>query len=982
LGPEGEGALMKFVVIDFETTGNAAEDRIIQVGAAVVEQDTITSIYSSFVKPGIPIPAFIEQLTGIDDEMVKDAPELEEVMTELLPLLDGSVLVAHHAAFDAGFLQRALEECGYEPFTGPVLDTMDLLRMMYPGLGSLQLSMVCAAFGIEHERAHQADSDAEVTARILLQVLDKLESLPLLTIQRLCHLFDHPEVANAVDMSWFLSQIREQKEQELQTLEDESRYYRQFVLQVKEWTEEKPAREDEDDSLDLEPDFANFYEQFKEEAAKRFPHYEPRESQDRMIHEVHRSMNEDKHLLIEAGTGTGKSLGYLIPALHYSILHEQKVTVSTHTINLQEQLRQRDIPLLNELFPVPFRAAVLKGRSHYLCLRKFEHKINNKEFDEIKDDLVAAAQMVIWLGETEHGDEEELQFGNKGAELWSDVSSDADSCLNRACPWFRRCFYHRAKHQANVADVVITNHSLLFTDTQADSRLLPSYSRLVVDEAHHFEETAAKHLGSQVNYFGLMNTMNWLFKDAQTGRLPTLARQLRNEASSAPSEAHPEEWAEEIEGLLPMAAEAKDQWDRLCESMYKAFIENNRQASMDAGQVVRIQPAALPDEWPELQHNGEQLQERLALLLKKSEKLVQTIREVWDDTELQGLLTDISGTLKDLNRFKDTAKLFMKLNDTSVVYWLEAQATYRYKSLQMIAVPIDVSEKLRSLFFQAKDSIVLTSATLSVKQSFAYIIDQLGLSEDEAGGRLLTSVLPSPFDYRNKVLVCIPRDFPKLKGGGQGEEAFLRQLASTIVETAVATRGRMLVLFTSYRMLKQAYELLKKPLDWNGIALLGQGVETHNRSKLTRWFKESEACVLLGTSSFWEGVDIPGDALTCLAMVRLPFQPPNHPLVEAKCERLEQQNKNPFMQYSVPQAVIRFKQGFGRLIRTSQDQGIVLLFDTRVLDTFYGKHFLYSLPGPKIEHMKTDMLVSRVQQWLERDDASPAMSVDEKGEQG
>lgn len=972
---------MKFVVIDFETTGNAAEDRIIQVGAAVIEDDALSRMYSSYVKPGIPIPAFIERLTGIDDKTVEDAPELEEVMNELLPLLDGSVLVAHHAAFDAGFLQRALEECGYAPFAGPVLDTMDLLRMLYPGLSSLQLSMVCAAFGIEHERAHQADSDAEVTARIFLRILDKLDSLPLLTLQRLCHLFDRPDIANAADLAWFLSQWREQKELQAQLEEDETRYYRQFVLNVSEWTEEKPARTD-DGMIDLESDFTQFYEQFKEEALRRFPHFEPRESQDQMIHEVHQSLAEDKHLLIEAGTGTGKSLGYLIPALHYSILHDEKVTVSTHTINLQEQLRQRDIPLLNELFPVPFRAAVLKGRSHYLCLRKFEHKLNNRDFDSIKDDLVAASQMVIWLGETEHGDEEELHFGNKGAEFWSDVSSDADSCLNRACPWFRRCFYHRAKHQANIADVVITNHSLLFTDTQADSRLLPGYSRLVVDEAHHFEETAAKHLGSQVNYFAMLNTLGWLYKDAQHGRLPALTRMLRAEASTAPAEAYPEEWAEEIESLFPLVVEAKEQWDVLCECLYKAFMEDNRPAATDTGQVVRLQPEQLPDDWQALKINGEQLEERLALLIKRAEKLLQTIREIWDDTALQALLTDTSGTLKDLLRFKDTVKMFMKLSDNSVVYWLEAQAAYRFKSLQMVAVPIDVSGKLRSLFFQAKDSVILTSATLSVKQSFDYIIEQLGLTDDHESGRLQTTVLPSPFDYRSKVLVCIPRDFPKLRGGGQGEEAFLHQLASTIVETAVATRGRMLVLFTSYRMLRQAHELLKDPLDWNGIQLLGQGVETHNRSKLTRWFKESDACVLLGTSSFWEGVDIPGDALTCLAMVRLPFQPPNHPLVEAKCERLEQQKKNPFMHYSVPQAVIRFKQGFGRLIRTSQDQGIVILFDTRVLDTFYGKHFLYSLPGPKIEHMKTEKLVPRIQEWLEREHLIPAALVEEKGEKG
>ncbi|MNI54752.1 hypothetical protein D3C73_1096630 [compost metagenome] len=285
--------------------------------------------------------------------------------------------------------------------------------------------------------------------------------------------------------------------------------------------------------------------------------------------------------------------------------------------------------------------------------------------------------------------------------------------------------------------------------------------------------------------------------------------------------------------------------------------------------------------------------------------------------------------------------------------------------MQLISVPTDVSPLLQTHFFETKDSIVMTSATLSVNKSFQYSADQLGLqiSDNDESGKLRTVQLPSPFNYREQALVCIPKDFPAIKGSS-GDSVFIQALVDSLSEVAITTRGRMLVLFTSNRMLKQIHPALKENLKPHGIGVLGQGVDSGNRSKLTRLFQESKASVLLGTSSFWEGVDIPGDALTCLAIIRLPFQPPNHPLVEAKCENIRKRNENPFMKFSVPQAVIRFKQGFGRLVRRESDRGIVIIYDTRVIDTQYGKHFIYSLPGPKIEKMNTNQLASRIEEWM------------------
>lgn len=952
---------MKFAVLDFETTGSQPIDEIIQAGLVVIEDNKITKTYSSLVKPGVPIPDFITSLTGITDEMVSSAPSVEDVMSDLQPLMADAVLVAHHAAFDLGFLQRALDHSGYSPFTGRVLDTLDFLRILYPSMPSLQLSMVTQWLSIPHERPHQADSDAEATALLWLSIIERFGQLDLLTVQRLAYLSE----TESSDFNWFVQTVRDQKEQEIAVDSEAGRYFRQFSLNVEDWGDDKPLREN---GIDPGSSFEEFYSRLKEEMRTRFASFEDRESQEQMVHEVSESLENDRHLMIEAGTGTGKSLGYLVPSLYYAIKEDKKVIVSTHTIQLQEQLRQRDIPLLHDIVPVPFKVSILKGRNHYLCLRKFEQKINLRDFDNGREDRITAAQMVVWLSETKRGDDEELFFGHKGGEFWQTVASDADSCLNRSCPWFRKCFYHRAKNDASFSDIVITNHSLLFTDMKAENRLLPAYKHLVVDEAHHFEETASKHLGIELSYFSFVHGLTWLFKDSKTGLLPLI--QLRLEQVLAEDhEAGSADWIKNIDALYPKIVQIKDHWDELSTLLFDYLSARSDPGPLEGGQLVlRMKEDALPPEWDRLLLIEENINVGLGDLLRQMDKMAGDLKDHQEEWNLQSYLTDLNGAVKDLQRYRDELRFFMKRTDPDYVYWVEASPQYKAKSLELVSLPIDVSKMMQEFFFDAKESIILTSATLSVDKKFDYICRQLGLSGADETGKLKTVLLPSPFDYRKQALVCVPRDFPGIKGLS-GEAIFVETLVQSLKEVAIATNGRMLVLFTSYRMLKSVHQALKEVLSPHGIQVLGQGMDSGNRSKLTRLFQESEASVLLGTSSFWEGVDIPGQALSCLAIVRLPFQPPNHPLVEAKCEDLKKNQQNPFMKYSVPQAVIRFKQGFGRLIRTTTDKGIVLLYDTRVIDTQYGKHFLYSLPGPKIEHMATAQLVPRIMEWMGGEEA-------------
>jgi len=945
---------MKYAVLDLETTGHSSQDMILQAGLVIVSEELeIIDTFSSFVKPGIPIPAFITGLTGITEEDVADAPSLDEMLSSLIPLLDDAVLVAHNVGFDAGFLNQALDRCGYHPFIGRRLDTIELLRIIYPSITTYQLGAVSELFNVEHEQQHRADSDAMATALIFIESVKKLRNMPLLTLQRLTALID-----NNSDLSWFLAQTLHHKQLNTVFEDNELDYFHQFALMAGEWTDEQPPRAEEGEPLFVDVSFEAYLDEVKERFKSRFSQYEEREAQTEMFKEVYASLSSNRHLLIEAGTGTGKSLGYLIPALYYSIKNEKKIVVSTHTINLQEQLRQRDIPLLQELLPFEFKASIFKGRGNYLCMRKFEGKVNTNDLMPPLEDSVTAAQMVVWLGETMTGDQEELNLGNKGADFWDTVASDADSCLNRACPWFKRCFYHRAKHEATIADVCVTNHSLLFTDVQADHRLLPAYSHLILDEAHHVEEVASKHLGMGLNYFSLTHVLQSLHKDNRSGLLPSLKAKLNNEDDD-----HRDSWLETMEELIPVFTVIKERWDKLFEMLY-SYTASSNEASSETGQsVYRIKTDELPKDWNVAADEENNIHTELNRVIRTIDKMLSDMKDRVEDSTIQAIVTDCNGAVRDLTRVNDDLRVFMRFEAKDSVYWIEGSSNYRYRSVQLNAMPVDVSSQLQQFFFDVKESVIMTSATLSVQKSFQYAKEQLGLIGYEEQNRLRSIQLPSPFQYREQALVIIPRDFPVLKGSSLPSN-YLSKLAESLIEAAKETEGRMLVLFTSYRMLKQVYELIKEPLSESDITVLGQGIDSGNRTKLTRRFTQQPRTVLLGTSSFWEGVDIPGEALTCLAIVRLPFQPPNHPLVEAKSELLLRQKQNPFMKLSIPQAVIRFKQGFGRLVRTAEDKGIVIIYDTRVIDTYYGKHFLYSLPGPKMETMHTDQMVNRISEWL------------------
>jgi ATP-dependent DNA helicase DinG len=957
--------LNRFVVVDFETTGGHPRqgDSIIQIGAVVIDDGQITESFSTLVNPGQAIPAFITQLTGITDEMVADAPTLEEVFPRFLRLLDGRTFVAHNASFDLQFLQEALLSQGYYTFDGYVLDTVELSRFLLPMQNSYRLGELADDLQIEHDRPHQADSDAFATAQLFLHLLEILYQLPLVTIQRLQLLVssfrsDIDALLRHIELEKLADTALDENRTSQGALPDESDMwdiYRQLALRKREvepaWVHLQDDYERKELAIALD-------ELIAEQAAlgRTVPGYQRREAQEAMMRAVYEAIQDGAHLLVEAGTGTGKSLAYLLPSILWAKWNGEQVVVSTHTIHLQEQLFQKEIPALQQSLPFSFSAATLKGRGNYLCLRKFEQSLEEPTEGTSQELRLVKGQMLTWLTQTTTGDVEELSLPPAGMLFWQQVKSDTGSCLHRNCPWFSRCYYFQAKERAKDADLLIVNHALLISDLEAESRILPPYQVAVIDEAHHLEEVATQHMGLQYSTTQLQFLTDRLGVEANSA-LQRFVDELVDWKSERKQEA--DEALRSLDRSYPLLREAVLQWTQM---LYHWAVKRGEETTDVGRETVRYQRDSFSGRNERIRKSTRQVIRLLNEYAKGMEKLLQLIPAGEKPPfALRSLRTDVSGLIQDLVQATDFLHRLLIEVDGDFVFWMEVESRTPRRQVYLFAVPLEVSGALTERLFAEKRSLILTSATLSVKKSFSYVMERYGLAQLPES-RVRTLTLPSPFQYEEQGLLLIPSDFPLL--GKETEESYLLALVQGCVDIVRAARGRTMILFTSYSMLRQVYQGMKEQLSEEPFTLLGHGIDSGNRSKLVRLFQRQDNAVLLGTSSFWEGVDIPGEALSCLVIVRLPFTPPNHPVYEGRAARLKEIGKNAFMSLALPQAVIQFKQGVGRLIRHHQDRGVIVVFDTRIVESRYGRAFLQSLPAYRTQTGSWPQLRDEIEPFL------------------
>ncbi|GIM48146.1 DNA polymerase III subunit epsilon [Collibacillus ludicampi] len=927
-----------YVVLDFETTGfSPKRDQIIEIGAIRIENGIITDTFHTLIQPGCKIPQVISDLTGIRDEDLSEAPGIEDVLPDLLRFLDGAVVVAHNASFDLGFLNHTLEENGYLPYSGWYIDTAELAQILWPRETSYALEALSRNHGLHHERPHRALSDAKVTAEIFLRLMNRGKELPLLVLQQICALM---EAAGWELYPLFAKWMEDPLKLQRADVPEDCSVIEQLMHRVVEVPENDRKEGETSDSFNQDQVvqiLAN-----GGPLSRLYDHYEERPAQLSMIRMVARAFQERKHGMIEAGTGTGKSLAYLVPAIYYAKTSGQRVIVATHTINLQEQLKERDIPLLKKILDFPFEISVFKGRNNYVCMRKVATGINSLGLMDDREERKFFLRMLTWLIETEAGDREELTLYGQQAEHWHRVMSDANSCINKQCPWFKNCYYHKAKARAQQSDVVITNHSLIFTDIKAEHNVLPGFTHLVIDEAHHLEDEATRHLGDEANYFQLTGALNRLARDHKNGLLVQLQKYIlsEGEGSMFSSLLGP------IERMREQVSVVRTHVEELFRLIHTFTLQHA--SNQDAGRfVLRIRGEFVEkEEWEGILSAFSNFQTEVTTLRNTMKKLEDQLDDLPTDDLIIGMVTDITGQVREVDRQWSTMAKFFKGagEEQNAVLWIEAEEKSTRPVAYLYTAPIHVGPLLHEFLYNKKESVVLTSATLTVNQTFKYVADRLGLTASEENGRLLTLALESPFDYKKQALLCVPSDVMPVRD--VPEESFVASLSESITALARISQGRMLVLFTSHRMLRDTYLLVKPKLAEHGIQLYAHGIDSSSRHRLVAEFQRHPRAVLFGANSFWEGVDIPGEDLSCLVIVRLPFWPPNHPVVAARTEALEAAGKNAFMSYSVPQAIVRFKQGFGRLIRSKRDVGAIVVYDRRIIDARYGRHFIRSLPGP------------------------------------
>ena len=925
----------EYAALDLETTGlDPARDRVIEVGAVAFTPEGVTASMESLVDPGRSVPEPVLRLTGIKAEDLRGAATEEAALGVLGEFLRGRQPVGHGARLDVDFLTAA----GHWDGTSEILDTLDLARILMPGAPSHSLPLLATELGFSQPRPHRALDDADATRQLLLRLRDEAVTLD--------ENLKESMLALVAPYAWPVARFFADALTAPNPDATPSPAARAHAH-----PEAKAGRPPDDPDVVaalLGPDGP---------LAGVLPGYEHREPQLQMLLAVAQIQARGGSLLVEAGTGTGKSLAYLVPSIARAVRHRERVVVSTDTHTLQEQLMSKDLPGLREWLPWDFKACLLKGRSNYVSLRRWRRYLGEPCQDS--EDLRFKLKVLVWLHSTESGDRSELRLHGREEVFWARIASDPMDCVGIHCTK-EDCYVHRARAEAEAADLVVVNHALLLADAEIGGGLLPEFDHLVIDEAHHLEDAATRGLRQEVDGPGLQALLERLGGGAhaspprgevppglrsnprgggeeQSGLLAELRRQPHLGASD-------EAFAE----AAPLTLAAAERVRELFASAV-GWVASRLNDSERREESLRLTPQLRDDEgWEAVRLAGENATTSLAALDGVLRRAVAGAREWLGGTEPDQSVREleiIRGRVQGATTLLDAALLEP---DPNRVYWFTLAA--RSENLVLRAAPINVGTLLRERVYSERRSTVFTSATLAVGGSFDYFRSRVGL-----GPQAEELILPSPFDFLHQALVCLPTDLPAPE-----HEDFDRGVEQIVAALARRVGGRTLVLFTSHRQLRDVHAALKQRVDLDDVLILAQGIDGQRRP-LLKAFEEAERPLLLGTSSFWEGIDVPGERLSCVVMVRLPFPVPTEPVYAARAEQV----RDGFTQLALPQAALRLKQGFGRLIRRSTDRGAVVILDNRILGRDYGKAFLDVLPpasrfvGPSAD------ISDEVGRWLE-----------------
>ncbi len=910
-----------YVSLDLETTGLSAEhDAITEIGAVKFKNGRVEDTYQQLVNPGRKIPPKIIELTGITDTMVMGQPKFKKVLPDLVDFIGDAVIVGQNIRFDLSFLPQYLS-------MNDVVDTFDLATIMLPNAGRYNLGALGRHLKImlpPSNTRHRALDDAKLTHLVYWRLYEQIQELPLEVLAEIVNL------SRNVD-SWdgayaFQEALRTRPSRTVSRGAQADPVTNIPLFEDKEIPGRALKPVETPEPLDIDAITHHFVPSGTFDQA--IPKYEFRQQQLDMTQQVAAAFSSPNHLLVEAATGTGKSMAYLTPAIEWAWQNEHRVVVSTNTINLQDQLVNKDLPMLRDALGIPFVSALLKGRSNYICPRRFNNI--RARGPRNADEMRLLARMLNWLPTTETGDRTEIRLFSPGErEAWSRMSAEDEGCTTQRCSTEMAgiCPFHRTRQTAENAHVIVVNHALLLADVAAEHRVLPDYGYLVVDEAHHLEAATTDGL----SFTGRQGDFERRLRDLGGPSSGLLGRILTNLMAAVP----PEKYAavsETVNKAYNAISAGTTHSGNFFQTVKDFFsLHSNGQARGYDEKLRIVEKQRESEDWQDIVIAWENLDTMLKPMFEYLTVIIKALEDLeqYEIDEREEMQLAVNAIMRYFDEFATAMTGLVIEPDENRIYWLEMSDDGRRLALN--AAPLNVGPLIKASLWETKASVVLTSATLTTANDFGYIRERLAAGDD-----VKEFAVGSPFDYKSHALVTVPKDMPEPTRDRFGYQSALED---GLRELLLATKGRALVLFTAYSHLRDTSKAIRKDLEDAGIAVYDQTVGA-SRHQLVEMFQASEAAVLMGTRSFWEGVDIPGDDLVCVAIAKLPFDVPTDPIIAARSETFD----NSFNDYAVPEAILRFRQGFGRLIRTQYDHGLVVVFDKRVLTKQYGNRFLTSLP--------------------------------------
>ncbi len=927
-----------YAIVDIEATGGSvgADERIIQFACVLMKNGETIHTFDSLVNPGKNIPRNIRKLTGITNNDVRKAPYFEEIAPMILSLLEGTVFVAHNVGFDFRFLNEQLKAHGFKQLKIPAVDTVELTQILYPSLDSYQLEDIAAHLNYDLSDAHDALADAEATVHIFNCLFRYAKSLPLVTLERLEQL----SACTTHETALFFERALAAAKEELAPLADDLVVVNQIAIQ-------KPAEPAQASSIhNREAAFPGTKEEKQQYLRDDYVY---RDVQAEMMDTIYTYLEQEltiEKLAIEAPPGIGKTMGYLFP-LSFHTDHKHPIVISTYTTLLQEQLLEETLPDLENILNRKITTTLVKSRNHYISLSIFERWLKLIRAED--SEAYLSMRLLVWLTQTTTGDLSEINAGSHlDLTFWQEIRVTNNQYIDKH--WQDYDFYERIKNAIKHSEMIITNHHFLVHDWQTPKPVIPSLEYLIVDEAHHFPEIVTKTSTQSIYGIEILTQLEKMGSITENTGVAQLINALEKE-----------QWIKAVD-LLAIERNTeliKESW----ESIFNYFLTYYEESSFTTRKDSQFVESAF-----DLGHLNFKKKKVLKNIVRGLEEFIYVSQKISKiglehfeqlSNSHQLLLIELGKITTFMMNWKQSFQLLFELTEqpTEALRWVSYLPEHIENSIQFHTLQWGEKNSLVD-YLATHSKVIFTSSTLSFKDSEQYFSEQM------KNLPMTFLQLPSPFDYGKQVRVMLPEQ--NINPKNLRNEEYSKLLAEELAKILSNTQANTIVLFRSLAVLREVYDLLTAREETSSHLILAQSI-SGTRNRILKNFKRHKPAVILGADSFFEGIDLPEEELELVVLTRLPFPAPDTPIMQLKIDYLKRYRLNPFTHEYLPQAVLKFKQAFGRLIRNESDRGVLVILDDRFLSANYSKTFTDSLPnGVPIEIYENQQLGTEVQKFIDQ----------------